>query len=174
MRQRLKGEGFSDDRVELNFGADLRYIGQSADLTIAVDASALREEGGAALHAPFQQSYEAVYGYCDEAPIELVNLRVTGRGLRESKLDFQSLSSASHQEEVQVHAARKVCFLKPDIWHDTNVLQRVQALDQPIDGPAVLVSYDTTIVVPPGAVASTDDCGSVVIDLSALIEGGEQ
>jgi N-methylhydantoinase A len=174
MRQRLKGEGFSDDRVELNFGADLRYIGQSADLTIAVDASALREEGGAALHAPFQRSYESVYGYCDEAPIELVNLRVTGRGLRERKLDFQSLSSASHQEEAQVHAARKVCFLKPDTWHDTNVLQRVQALDQPIDGPAVLVSYDTTIVVPPGAVASTDDCGSVVIDLSALIEGGEQ
>jgi N-methylhydantoinase A len=173
MRGRLKDEGFEGDQVALSFGADLRYIGQSSDLTIAVDAPALREKGGAALHTSFQRSYEAIYGYSDEAPIELVNVRVTGRGLRAQKLDFNSLSGASREEAVQVQDARKVCFLEPDTWHDTSVHQRVKVLDEAIEGPAVLVSYDTTIVVPPGATASTDGCGSVVLDLSALIERAE-
>jgi N-methylhydantoinase A len=170
MRERLRGEGFDGDRIELSFGADLRYIGQSADLTIAIDATALGAEGGEALHGPFQRSYEAVYGYSDDAPIELVNLRVTGRGLRERKLDFRSLSSASRTEEVLNHPARQVCFLEPDTWHDTKVLPRAQALEQAVEGPAVLVSYDTTIVVPPGANASTDGCGSITMDLSTLVE----
>jgi N-methylhydantoinase A len=35
-----------------------------------------------------------------------------------------------------------------------------------VSGPAILESYDTTIVVPPRCIAHNDSCGSVVIDIA--------
>lgn len=174
MRQRLKEEGFGPDRIELSFGADLRYMEQSSELTIPVDRQVLVDEGGQALHAPFQAAYETVYGYSDESPVELVNLRVTGRGLRDQKLDFRALSGGSHAGEIQHSAKRQVCFSSADIWLDTAILPRHHVLESALDGPAILVSYDTTIVVPPAARATTDGCGSVLLDISQMIEGSGQ
>ena len=40
-----------------------------------------------------------------------------------------------------------------------------------VRGPAILESYDTTIVVPPGCGAVTDKCGSVVISVPSELVG---
>lgn len=174
MTGRLRQEGFGDDRIELKFSADLRYQEQSSELTIPIDPERIIAGGGTALQDPFQQAYDAVYGYTDATPIELVNLRVTGLGLRDQKLDFSKLSGARYQTAQEHRSERNVCFETAGEWHACPVLSRDVVLDEVVEGPAVLVSYDTTIAVPPGTAVTTDGCGSVVLDLPASIEGAVQ
>jgi N-methylhydantoinase A len=170
MRARLHDEGFSGDRIVLTFGADLRYLEQSSELTIPVDPATLAATGGASLITSFQRAYEAVYGYSDDTTVELVNLRVTGRGLRTEKLDFTTLAGARDTADSQHKTSREVCFARADNWHTTAICSRDQVLDATVEGPAILVSYDTTIVVPPNATSQTDDCGSVVLTLRSSQE----
>jgi len=174
MRARLDDEGFSGDRVELQFSADLRYLGQSSELTIPVEPETLVQEGGSCLFDLFQETYETVYGYSDDMPVELFNLRITGRGLRAEKLDFKRLATTQETTERSSMGNREVCFYDADTWASTPIHARDQIVESALTGPAILVSYDTTIVIPPGAAARTDDCGSIVIDLENMAEEGKK
>jgi len=161
----LEREGFPPERTRLAFGADLRSFGQSSDLTIDIDAEAVVSEGGAALQPLFDQTYRATYGYRDDSPAELVNLRVTGFGLRDEKLDFAGLDALRPAEPREAANKRRVCFGPAGEWQEAVVLHRAAALERMITGPAILESYDSTIAVPAGATATTDGCGSVVLDI---------
>ncbi len=163
----LASEGFAESRTRLRFGADLRYCGQSSDLTVEIDVETAVSAGGAALQPPFEAAYQSVYGYRDGTPVELVNLRVTGTGVRERKLDFSSLASPRPPGSDGTAETRPVRFEAGGRWHETAVMHRDAVLDRAVRGPAILTSYDSTIALPPGASASTDGCGSVVIDIGA-------
>jgi len=166
MLARLAMEGFSSERTLLTFGADLRYQGQSSELTVDIDAESIGASGGSALQPDFDEAYEAIYGYRDETPAELVNLRVTGAGIRDQKLDFAALASTRASDAADSVSQREVCFEVAGMWQDTKILHRDAVLDGDIAGPAILVSYDTTIAVPEGTMATTDRCGSVILDIS--------
>lgn len=163
----LATEGFAAHQTQVNFGADLRYHGQSSDLTVDIDLMKIASDGGAALQPIFDAAYEAVYGYRDDAPAELVNLRVTGSGIRERKLDFSSLASLRQTEISNPGDIRKVRFGASQGWQEAMVLDRDTVFERAISGPAILTSYDSTIAVPPGARAHSDGCGSVVIDIAS-------
>ena len=167
MLARLAGEGFAEHQTRLRFGADLRYWGQSSDMTIEIDVETVASAGGATLQPLFDAAYQSVYGYRDDTPAELVNLRVTGTGIRDRKLDFSSLESLRPPETGGRAETRLVRFDAEGAWQETNVLHRDAVLGRAVHGPAILTSYDSTIALPPGASASTDGCGSVVIDIGA-------
>lgn len=169
MRVRLSSEGYNEDNSVFEYFADLRYVGQSSELTIPINVSDVLADGAACLNEPFNQSYQTVYGYSDDAEVELANLRIIGRGLRDKKLEFKQLKrnvAASAEMEI---TTREVCFDNTEELFETKICSRDMVLTDPISGPAILVSYDTTIVVPPGMLATTDACGSVVLE--ATISG---
>ncbi len=174
MQELLAKEGFGPDWIELKYEADLRYVGQSSELTIPIDSQKLKDDGGTILQDAFDAAYQAVYGYRDDSGAELVNIRITGVGRREQKLDFKGLASSRIDQTDYTSNARAVCFRTPDVWDQAQVVSRDAVLSGPIEGPAILVSYDTTIAVPPGTIATTDSCGSVVLDITTLIEKGEE
>ncbi len=165
MLARLASEGFAEHQTRLRFGADLRYYGQSSDMTIDINVETVGSAGGAALQPLFDATYQSVYGYRDNTPAELVNLRVIGIGVRDRKLDFSSLKSWRRSETVERTETRRVRFDAEGAWQETSVLHRDSVLGRDIYGPAILTSYDSTIALPPGASATTDGCGSVVIDI---------
>jgi len=165
MLARLASEGFAEHQTRLRFGADLRYCGQSSDMTIEIDAEMVVSAGGTALQPLFDAAYQSVYGYRDDTPAELVNLRVTGTGIRDRKLDFSSLTSPRPPEAERRTETRSVRFDAEDCWRETAVLHRDTVFDRTVHGPAILTSYDSTIALPPGTSASTDGCGSVVIKI---------
>ncbi len=166
MLARLANEGFAEHQIRLRFGADLRYCGQSSDITIEIDAETVVSAGGTVFQPLFDAAYESIYGYRDDTPAELVNLRVTGTGIRDRKLDFSSLTSLRPSEAEGHTETRPVRFGAEDRWRETAVLHRDTVFNRAVHGPAILTSYDSTIALPPGASASTDGCGSVVIDIS--------
>ena len=59
--------------------ADLRHEGQATELTVPFEG-----EDFAEIRERFVAEYFKTYGYRDETPIELMKMRLVGRGLRES------------------------------------------------------------------------------------------
>jgi N-methylhydantoinase A len=163
----LAAEGYRLPDTALRFAADLRYLGQSSDLTIALPKLPFGAGGRQALAAAFHEAYRATYGYQAEEAIELVNLRLTAVGLAAGRLDFAAL-------HLDPSAVAGTAGTRPISLPDgTTVVARLLARDQLVpgettEGPAIIESYDTTILIPPGYAARAIAAGAVAI---APIEG---
>ncbi len=161
----LATEGYGPDHVTFVLKADLRYAGQSSDLTIPLAGADLDAQMLAMLRADFQRTYAETFGYSNDEPLELVNLRLSVRGHRDDRLSFNAL----HVDAPAVAAAagaRQASFTRGGPLIDTPVIPRTALGATPRAGPLILEAYDTTIVVPPGTSAWADDIGNVILDIA--------
>jgi N-methylhydantoinase A len=161
----LRAEGYDGSAMEFSYLADLRYAGQSSELPVAVPAASIDNGVDAAmLAAGFEREYETTFGYVNQEPIELVNLRLMARGRRPNRLDF----AAIRLDPRSLHGSagtRSVSFSREGGFADAVLLARSGLSDQPLRGPAIIETYDSTIAVPPGATVRADVAGSVLIEL---------
>src|SRR5206468_616074 len=84
-RSTLSVEGVPDARVELAFSADLRYVGQFNEVEVpSLDGTGVDADVLEAMVGAFHDRHDTLYGYSmPGAPVELINLRVSARGLTE-------------------------------------------------------------------------------------------
>ena len=87
MTRRLAADGFTGARVAARLGGRPAPRGPGDRAHRATTTATTSRE----MAARFVAEYLKTYGYRDESPIELVKLRVVGRGLREQRLDFAHL-----------------------------------------------------------------------------------
>ena len=91
-RAALAVEGYGEGAVQLRYAADLRYLGQSSQLTVPMPQGPQGAYDATALHAAFERLYRETFGYTAEGePVELVNLRLSAIGTAASRLDFGGL-----------------------------------------------------------------------------------
>ena len=158
----LASEGFQEPDISASMGMDLRYLGQSGELTVPC-AGALGAAGAIErLAADFRALYERTFGYSSNEPLELVNVRVVTYGRSPGRLDFSRIR-VDAQALRGVTGTRRVSFAPDQPEVDTELVARGQMDATPRPGPLVIESYDTTIVVPPGARAWADSIGNIVI-----------
>jgi N-methylhydantoinase A len=157
---RLAADGFGQDRVAFGWEADLRHEGQASELTIHFDGDDPDE-----LRRRFIEEYEKTYGYRDDSPIELVKLRVVGRGLSAQRLNFKQLRIAAPAAAAAA-AHRHVHFVRGSAATITEVVPRAALAPRPRRGPLIVEEFDATIVVPPDATAHLDAIGNIVLELS--------
>jgi N-methylhydantoinase A len=163
-RAALAGEGYDAGSIALAFAADLRYLGQAAHLTVPLGDAAI---DAAALGAAFGRAYRETFGYAVEGEaVELVNLRLSAIGLSSGRLEFASARLDPRAMEGEA-GERLVSFAPRAPRLAARLLPRAAAAAGPVPGPAIIESYDTTIVVPPGAVASAAAAGCIAIELGA-------
>jgi N-methylhydantoinase A len=124
---------------------DVRYKGQSFQVTVRLRAggvAGLRE-----LPALFHARHRAVYGFADEgAPTELIDLRVQAVGAvrRPARLAPRAAGGGGGR-------VRHREILLDGTKVGASVRERAAlAPGATVDGPAVIVQYDSTVVVPPG------------------------
>lgn len=161
----LATEGYPPSSAAFALRADLRYLGQSSELTIPVRGDTLDAVAIAALREDFQRAYHETFGYSSDEPLELVNLRLAARGLRDDRLDFRRVRLGA--DAVGGSAGRRpVSFERGAAPVDTPVLARGDLVGRTVDGPAIVESYDTTVIVPPGARATGDAIGNLVIEIA--------
>lgn len=168
---RLRQDGFDDDRINFSFTADMHYLGQSSELTVSFDPVELITAGPGLLEDAFHPAYLETYGYRNDEPVELVNIRLTGSGLRQHRLAFEESNTGRFDTPVgEQH--REAWFDGEDHAMLTPVWPRSQITRDALAGPAILESYDTTILIPPGCMATSDGYSSVMIEVpEKLIEG---
>jgi N-methylhydantoinase A len=87
--------------------------------------------------------------------VEIINLRVQAvGGVRRP----EQLSPRSPADAARRNVERRVRQIRLDgVVHTAAVYRRAELTpDQTLDGPAVVVQYDTTVVVPPGFRVAVD------------------
>ncbi len=160
----LASEGFAGSRARLRRSASLHYHGQSYELVVPMPDGPIDQAMVAHLEDGFGREHEKTYGHRagPEEPVELVAIQVIGFGLRDGAGVPERMRST--RAEPKPPLPRPAYFGPESGWVETPVLRRSD-LAAGKAGPLIVEEYDATCVVPPGARASLDAAGNIVIDL---------
>jgi N-methylhydantoinase A/oxoprolinase/acetone carboxylase beta subunit len=147
----LQVEGFEKGRQMIERLVDVRYVGQSYEITLPFTAGYRRE---------FDRLHGRLYGYSNEArPTEVVAVRVKATGVTaKPRLPFAKPRRVSRPAPAAVRPGRfggrsvKVSFYK---WESLEPGARAS-------GPAVVTGGEATIVVPPGFTFHVDGFRNVI------------
>lgn len=153
-RSYLYEEGISKESVELQKALDIRYAGQSFELTIPL--ADYTDDFEAAFHGAHLERY----GHASPGEeVELVAARVRAIG-RRGKPDEAKLEKA--KEPASPVFSTAVFFSG---WHNAPAFERDRLLTgHAIYGPALVFQLDSTVVIPPGWLAQVDDFGNLVLE----------
>ena len=136
--------------AELIRSADIRYAGQSYELTVPWHA--------AEPAAPFHREHQRIYGYSNpERAIEIVTVRVRARveARKPSLVSKRQRPSGGKPMRCRIHSAAA--------WRDTPVYPRSSLPARKLRGPALVLDYGSTTLIPPGWSFSLDRAGSLKI-----------
>jgi N-methylhydantoinase A len=159
-RADLSREGISTDQQVIERYLDLRYVGQSYELTIPFE-----EESGQAAQQ-FHLAHERRFGYNDpNERIQVVNVRLKARG----SVDLPVLERLTPDPQIEVKpvATGQVVFASSDgpATYEVPVYDRASLLPgTTLSQPAIITQYDTTTVVPPAWSLSVDVFGNLLIE----------
>ncbi|SEP84774.1 N-methylhydantoinase A [Faunimonas pinastri] len=155
----LRSEGFAEDgRRRMTLFADIRYVGQTAPLTLEIPA-----EGDvlATLAARFHAEHQNVFGYSSpREAIQFVSLKLVAQGVPEQP---RMPDRVERGAEKSPEPYRRQAFFGEAGWIDTPVLPRRALTAEPLAGPLIVEEYDTTVVVLPGWQAAIDSWNNVII-----------
>jgi N-methylhydantoinase A/oxoprolinase/acetone carboxylase beta subunit len=163
-RRQLAEAGVEPDAVELELAADVRYLGQGHEVTVAVDPEAVARRDPAALRDPFLAEYRRRFGRSlDRMPVEVVSwrLRASAPPALESP-DVETRVSGGDRRAAS--RSRHAFFREAGGFVETPVLRRDElAVDRPVEGPALVEEANTTMVVAPGWTAAVLPSGHVAL-----------
>jgi N-methylhydantoinase A len=155
-------EALAADEVEVTARSfdrtlEVRYLGQSSTLQVP------HEQGQdlSAVDATFHELHERTFGHSSpDTETEVVSARVIGIGARSMPgLDVNLPTEAGEPFE-----RREVVFTVSDGPVDTPVYRReVLAVDQVIEGPAIIEQMDTTTVLIPEMTATVHPSGNLIL-----------
>jgi len=151
----LAADGFGDARQQHDFTVDMRYVGQSFTLSVALDPDTPDAD---ALRAGFSQKHEQTFGHADpNSDVEIVNIRLVSLGI----VDKPTLSFAQEEGGNPLIETRQVWF--EDAWCDCPVLDRRKLPpDSEVQGPAIIEEAGGTSVVPSGWKISVHPSGALI------------
>jgi N-methylhydantoinase A len=162
----LRSEKVPRDQHRLRYRADLRYLGQYHELSVALSEKQLVEGAWGSIREAFHRRHDQLYGYSladDGTPVELLNLRLSAIGLTE-KAPLPRLrsrgSNPSHAKKGTrpVYLAERRAFAAVPVYDGDRL-----HCGNTLAGPAIIESINTTIVVPREFRAAIDSFGNCVM-----------
>jgi N-methylhydantoinase A len=157
LSEELLAEVSDREAATVRYAADLRYAGQSFELTVDIDRPF--DTGDA--RERFATAHESAYGYRADESVELVNCRVTTTVERTAPPVEYAADGDPHK------GSREAVFA--DEVRETPVYERAQLPPQDgIDGPAIIEGDESTIVVPPAWAVQVRDDGTLIAEVSDI------
>ncbi len=141
-------------KAELIRSADIRYAGQSYELTVPWRPRNPAE--------PFHREHQRVYGYANPGrAIEIVTIRVRAkRAVKKPKLETRGARGTSKLTRRKRMSRR---IHSDGAWRPTPVFQRIELTGSKLRGPALVVDYGSTTLIPPGWHFTLDKLGNLKI-----------
>jgi N-methylhydantoinase A len=171
LAESLRADGIAPTAIALSHALDMRYAGQSYELTVPV-------VHGADFVTVFHALHGQRYGYAHpDEPVEVVAVRVTASG-RTPKPLFEVAPEAG-PDPGAARVGRKPVWFEDARGAAPASAKGARALDttlytrerlQPgnlVAGPAVVFQLDATTVIPPGWTARVDGHLNLVVDYVA-------
>ena len=165
-REKLRAQGISEDDIEVQRSADMRYLDQVYEVNIAVPDPSL--EDGAFLSewsGNFHQRYQELFSYHQQdQEVRLVTLRVTMMG-RLSRISQPQGTKSNDAAVSPAPVGTRRVYL--GAWHEVPVYDIASlASGARLDGPAILESEFTTILVETGNSITVDGAGGIEIHVA--------
>ena len=136
---------------------DIRYRGQSYELTIPFSVNFVDD---------FHQEHHRIYGYSrPESKLEIVNLRVRASGVV-APPKISSQPKGSTDPATALFDSRPVVFSTGEVdtpFYHAEYLK----VGNVIDGPAVVVRSDTTILINEDDTAIVDPYENIIIEVAS-------
>ena len=165
MRLEEAAHGYEPDVVECSGYVDLRYRGQSSEITVGLASLRLTDEALREAEATFEAEYERTYGHRGEVKaFELVNCRVVGRVVR--GVAHEARWSLDERAPGTEGVRRDAYFGSEAGLVSTPILSRGELDASARPGPAVIQEYDSTILVPPDWTMRRDRHGNIVLEVA--------
>ena len=164
-RQRLALEGIPEANMDIARAADLRYDGQTHDLTVAVPSQRFDRQVMQEVRLRFDEGHRREFWHSEppEHAVELVNLRVTGFGrLEKLAIVERGVSPASDPppiDERPVYFEGRG-FVKTPIFAKDSLPTDVE-----FAGPAIVDQLDSTTVIYPDQIFQVDGFDNILITL---------
>lgn len=161
--EEMTAEGYDPARLTLHRGLDMRYRGQSHELTVAVaTADGDPRTDAAALSDAFHAAHAARYGYArPEAAVEVVTARL-------SAVAPPAAPALAHHAAGGPSPAAALIGRRP-VWFEGGFIE-AKLYDRDrlrprnfFHGPGVLYQYDTTTILPPGWTALVDEGENLIV-----------
>ena len=156
----MAGEGLDLEKAVPKRSLDVRYVGQSYELNVDFP------KGGAglpkAIATAFHRAHRQRFGYSDaNEPVEAVNLRL------KMSLPVEPPKAAPRAESGESPVRAKLedvdaVFAEGTV--STGVFRRdLLETGNLVQGPALVVQFDSTTVMPPGWSARVDSWGNLIL-----------
>jgi len=152
----LKTQHVKHEDVEIFCELDVRYVGQSFELSVPLSAS---------YRASFDGQHHQRYGYCQKnAPIEIVNMRV--RGIGRTKPPSPSRVPLGSSEDASKAIIGTHRLVLPDDPVTAPYFARAQLRPgNEIEGPAVIIQDDTTVLLGVNDHARVDEYANIHVEI---------
>jgi N-methylhydantoinase A len=162
----LAREGMSSERTSFRRSVDMRYVGQSFELTIAVPPGAIDDRAIATIVEQFHTEHRRAFGHSTPGePTEFVNLRVTALGMITKPAMREIAPHCSSSTASAVQECRPVYFAEAGGFVECPIVVRYKlGAGAIVDGPAIVEEMDSTTVLHPGYRATIDRYGDLLIE----------
>ncbi|MFH1929386.1 MAG: hydantoinase/oxoprolinase family protein [Chloroflexota bacterium] len=167
-RDILEAEGIPPERITIERGMDLRYLGQHHEVPTVVPDGDLTAEILPDIAGRFHAAHERLFLYSEpESPLESINVRVTAIGTI-PKTSLAPWPAGGPDAGAAIKETRQAYFVDAGGWVDTPIYDgsKLRAGNR-IAGPAIIEEVTTTIVICPHDQAEIDQLGNVVIDVGS-------
>ncbi|MBI3896402.1 MAG: hydantoinase/oxoprolinase family protein [Acidobacteria bacterium] len=157
-RAELRKDRFPAEKAQAQWRLDVRYVGQSYELLVPFTLAFVET---------FHQEHAKNYGYADSArPIEIVNLRL--------RLILPTAKpKIAPERRIPAADVRSAALAKKGVWfgrrlYRAGFYQREKLLPGTrLEGPAIVVEYSSTTIVPPDFVCGVDEYRNLVLTCHA-------
>lgn len=159
----LRSTGISPDLWRFRRSADLRYSRQAYELNVTAEPGEFTDKTKAELAGNFHSRHEQTYGHKNlTEPVHLVTLRLTAVG----ELGRLEIADTPRSDGASEKSRRPVWFAQTGTT-DCSVHNRSSlAAGISLDGPVIVESLDSTLVVPPRWTARNDHNGFITLERS--------
>ena len=154
----MVAEGYGPEGLQMVKRLDLRYAGQSYELTVVVEAGDSQSD----IAAKFHRAHAKRYGFeRREQTVQVVNLRLAAMA-RVAPPALPELASASADARSALVGRKPVWF--GEGFLESRLYNRASLrAGNVLAGPAVVFQYDTTTTILPDWTAEVDRHGNLLL-----------
>jgi len=159
-RQEMAAEGFSDHKIRFERYLDLRYLGQSYELTVPYQPNPFNAYSF--LH-DFERQHRRLFSYQHlNRPVEIVNLRLKAVA-RAQKIKLEKAEPVSALPD-QARLQEQWLYLKEGKTRATVYDREKLLAGNRVPGPALIIDQQSTTFLPPGYEALVDSYLNLIIE----------
>jgi N-methylhydantoinase A len=155
VREKLKGDGEEAPKIEFEEYVDIRYPGQASELKIPYSRNFIQA---------FHKEHHYIYGHSDPSlSVEIVTVRVRGR-IRNTEPDTQKQRLRGKNPPGKALLQERSVYFAGEHIPTSYFLRSLLCPGNRIVGPAIIMEYSSTTMIPAGFEAQIDPWENIVLE----------